>query len=105
MIGLDTGLMIARDIQPNVRKLGYHVALGGGVLNKGMSEKDLDLYFLPLVGEAANHSGLVAYLYKAWGVADTIGCSGGDTNMGVYRDKLRFQTGHGRIEAFIVREP
>ena len=30
------------------RTFGYHMCLGGGVLNKGVSTKDLDIYFLPL---------------------------------------------------------
>ena len=36
------------ELQPRVKKCGYHLCLGGGVLNKGKSNKDLDLYFLPL---------------------------------------------------------
>jgi len=34
--------------QPTAKEHGYHICLGGGVLNKGESEKDLDLYFLPM---------------------------------------------------------
>ncbi|MGE3341548.1 MAG: hypothetical protein AB7J46_06665 [Candidatus Altimarinota bacterium] len=45
---LDQGLSVVRDLQPNVKKLGYHLCLGGGVLNNGESTKDIDLYFLPL---------------------------------------------------------
>lgn len=36
------------ELQRITRPLGYHVAVGGGVLNKGRSQKDLDLYVLPL---------------------------------------------------------
>ena len=35
-------------LQAELRDIGYHVALGGGVLNKGVSKKDLDLYVLPM---------------------------------------------------------
>lgn len=40
--------VLIQKLQPIVRPLGYHVALGGGVLNNRYSDKDLDLYFLPL---------------------------------------------------------
>lgn len=35
-------------LQQDSRSFGYHLCLGGGVLNHGASSKDLDLYFLPL---------------------------------------------------------
>ena len=35
-------------LQQDSRSFGYHLCLGGGVLNHGASGKDLDLYFLPL---------------------------------------------------------
>jgi hypothetical protein len=35
-------------LQPLVQSYGYHLCLGGGVLNTGQSTKDLDLYLLPL---------------------------------------------------------
>lgn len=38
-------------LQPKVKNFGYHITLGGGVLNNEKSEKDLDLFFLPLLGE------------------------------------------------------
>lgn len=44
---LDEALSLIRDLQPEVLRLGYHITLAGGVLNKGVSEKDLDLIFLP----------------------------------------------------------
>lgn len=44
-------LALIRDLQPLVREFGYHLLLGGGVLNKGESKKDLDLYFAPLSGD------------------------------------------------------
>lgn len=47
---LDEALDFIRDLQPCMTALNYHVCLGGGVLNKGESEKDLDLFILPLNG-------------------------------------------------------
>lgn len=45
---LDQALELVRRIQSVIKKYNYHVALGGGVLNRGTSTKDLDLYFLPI---------------------------------------------------------
>jgi hypothetical protein len=51
--GLDEALELVRSMQSALRPLGYHVALAGGVLNKGFSQKDLDLVFLPLTNDVA----------------------------------------------------
>ena len=40
---LDTAVAFVREHQPHVMHLGYYIALGGGVLNKGWSDNDLDL--------------------------------------------------------------
>jgi len=45
---LETAMPLILQLQAAVRDIGYHVALGGGVLNKGKSNKYLDLYILPL---------------------------------------------------------
>ena len=39
------------------RDYGYHVCLGGSVLNKGASEKDLDIYFLPMGDQIPRNPG------------------------------------------------
>lgn len=43
----ETQLLI-RDLQEIAWPLNYHVTLGGGVLNHGYSDKDIDLYVLPI---------------------------------------------------------
>lgn len=45
---LETALAVVRKLQPLTRLYGYHLCMGGGVLNRGESNKDLDLYLLPL---------------------------------------------------------
>lgn len=45
---LDEARVLVRQLQAVVWPLGYHIALGGGVLTHGYSDKDLDLYVLPL---------------------------------------------------------
>lgn len=58
-------------LQTHLRPLGYHVTLGGGVLNRGYSVKDLDLYFLPLDSSdyPAKPDALVTFLTRTWGKA------------------------------------
>lgn len=45
---LDETLTFIRQIQPDLQREGYAAALGGGVLNRGVSENDLDLIIYPL---------------------------------------------------------
>ena len=75
---LEEGLRLVRALQPSTRQYGYHLALGGGVLNKGESEKDLDLYFLPLNNPKVakdNPEGLVKWLIGLWGDPEPIGAN------------------------------
>ncbi len=44
---LEQALTLVRTLQPQLHEQKYHVALGGGVLNNGASDKDLDLYLFP----------------------------------------------------------
>lgn len=44
---LPQGQALATDLEDLLVPLGYHVALGGGVLHKGFSRKDLDLFIYP----------------------------------------------------------
>lgn len=76
---LDEGLALARALQPESRKFGYHLTLGGSVLNLGVSEKDLDLYFLPLDngkklenGKATDIDKLVEWLSGLWGKPENL---------------------------------
>lgn len=47
---LEAGQQLAAELESVVRPLNYHTLLGGGVLHKGYSDKDLDLWFMPLNG-------------------------------------------------------
>lgn len=74
---LEQGIYTVRALQPVIREYGYHVAIGGSLVNKGYSEKDLDLYFLPMGGlkehEPSEPDKLLAYLVSIWGEARPIG--------------------------------
>lgn len=63
---LDEGLKLVRSIQGDLPKYGYHVTLGGSVLNRGKSDKDLDLFFLPM-GDRPMPDALVKWLETLWG--------------------------------------
>lgn len=63
---LKEALELIRNLQPQTRQFNYHLCLGGGVLNKGQSEKDLDLFFLPM-GKDQKGKELVEWLTKLWG--------------------------------------
>jgi hypothetical protein len=73
---LDNALNIVRILQPASRKFGYHLTLGGGVLNKGQSDKDLDLYFLPMGGfddsKKSDPDGMLRYLTRLWGTPSAL---------------------------------
>jgi hypothetical protein len=72
---LEQGLKLLRFLQPKVRQFNYHVAIGGGVVNRGFSTKDLDLYFLPLLNssEATDMAGLIFFLDEQLGPREAIG--------------------------------
>lgn len=66
-----------------------------------MSEKDLDLYFLPLVGEVIQFPALMHLLNLKFGSYTEIG-SGGDERDTIYQDKLQFVNGGKRVDVFVV---
>lgn len=68
MWGMHEALNLIREIQPTVHKMQYHVALAGGVLNKGFSRKDLDLVFIPLTNENRPElAELTGWLFNTFG--------------------------------------
>ena len=72
---LDEGLKLVRLLQPEAKGFGYHLTLGGGVLNNGQSDKDLDLYFHPMANSLypKKEEGLLEWLRGMWGSGDQIG--------------------------------
>lgn len=66
---LSEARVLINALQPHAKELGFHVCLGGGVLNAGLSKKDLDLYFLPMDNGkiAASSEKLLAFLEDTWG--------------------------------------
>ena len=97
---------LIRRIQPDLKPLGFHVALAGGVLNLGYSAKDLDLVFLPLTNDKAPAIfPLLTYLNIVLGFANTYEDSGmsHDPNpYSPYRDQWQYPFGGKRIDVFIA---
>lgn len=57
---LPDALLLVRQLQAIAWPLNYHVTLGGGILNHGYSDKDMDIYMLPIYprpddGRAVGH--------------------------------------------------
>lgn len=73
---IEEGLKLIRALQGRTKDFGYHIALGGGVLNTGVSDKDLDLYFLPFNNDNVakeDADGLIQWLAGLWGDPKKIG--------------------------------
>ena len=98
---LNDALFLVKDLQPTTRAFGYHLALGGGVLNRGFSTKDLDLYFLPMNNEdtPANSTGMLTELVCHFGQDESIG--GVDYDKDERCIKVKFANNGKRIDAFI----
>lgn len=72
---LSDAMDLIRSIQQDTRKFDYHLCVGGGVVNNGFSEKDLDLYFLPLSNRNSKPKPdeLIKWLTEMWGTPTYIG--------------------------------
>ena len=99
---LESTLPLVRRLQPDTRQFGYHLALGGGVLNTGESHKDLDLYFLPLddTDAAPDTDALVQWLDEQFG--DGTSLIDARYTSEHYKAKRKYPYGGFRIDVFIL---
>jgi hypothetical protein len=97
-------LDLIRGLQPQTRKYGYHLCLGGGVLNKGESKKDLDLFFLPLDnGGMGDPTGLVKWIDELWGKGEDLWIHyPGQAAESSYRAKLKYNYSGLRVDVFVI---
>lgn len=102
MWGLSDALALVREIQSQIHALGFHVCLAGGVLNKGYSEKDLDLVFVPITNETKGDADdVTSWCFKRWGgrkdnLSDPVPCIS-------LREQASYLTSDGkRIDVFVV---
>lgn len=99
---LDEALQLIRALQPLTRKYGYHLCLGGGVLNKGESKKDLDLYFLTLDSSKSEPAKLVPFLTSMWGIGTDLRNGYPIEEGSPYKFKLKYNYNGLRIDVFII---
>lgn len=101
-------------LQPKLHDMGWHVALGGGVLTKGESRHDLDLYVLPMNVEGREDAqdvlGELHSLLDAQGASDMFkGSTDGNgddydpPNHAAYQQARKFLTGAGVVDVFVVQ--
>ena len=102
---MEQALDVIRFIQPLLKEHKYHVALGGGVLNNGFSDKDLDLYFFPF--DESKIDPIMPFLETIWGKSEEINPNRegypADVNFEV---KVKFGAkvpGEKRIDVFITK--
>lgn len=60
---LEQAQKLIAELEPAVRELHYHTLLGGGVLHRGSSDKDLDIWFMPLNGYECDSRPIVRLLF------------------------------------------
>lgn len=95
--------LIADELQPESRRYGYHVALGGSVLNTGLSRKDLDLYYLPLDGVPQDRNGLKVALSNRFGGYEDVYQYREEQPVNVcYEHLWRFKNGGHVVEVFVI---
>lgn len=107
---LENALILIRELQKSIRRWNYHVTVGGGVLNKGRSDKDLDLYFIPFSEQGPDPKGLREFLKLSLGAEYTLGgpeVLPADTNMAYLPEpmwingRFTYRKGDRRVDAFI----
>lgn len=95
-------LDLVRRIQTHLKPMQYHVLLGGGVLNNGKSEKDLDLYVVPFGGQKSTPMAILSALYEILGPG--VPLSGDDYPHGglaPWREAFKYTLNGKRIDVFI----
>jgi len=91
-------------LQLGSRSFNYHIALGGSVLNKGESDKDLDLYFLPMDnGNPHRPKELIEWLSGMFGPFTDLGGAEYEKSSN-YKEKVEFRYEGKRIDVFIAQD-
>lgn len=98
---IERALVLIRELQPKLHARKYHVALGGGVLNTGQSEKDLDLYVFAF--DRSITPPVLPFFETLWGPSEPLAnCEDYPPDVN-FDTKVKFETPDGRIDLFISR--
>jgi len=90
-------------LEPLVRELNYHTLLAGSVLHVGQSEKDLDLWFIPLNGYESDSQKVYALLSSVFGPLEPIRDSPDYQGMTYHcKEMLKGHYLGQRVDLFIV---
>ncbi len=105
MWDLITAINLARKMETIAEKYAMHVALGGGVLKRGASDKDVDIFVYPHGGkEKPNvtefYKDLVKLGIKEWNKCDAAQKYNNDSKL-IYMAKI----GNKRIDIFFMHIP
>ena len=97
-------------VQPTAHANGYHLGLAGGVLNKGQSDKDLDVMIMPLnnVEQARDLNTIVEMFCREIGAKNVLtresGSGSGGSERTVSTDLIILVSDTKKIDLFITRE-
>lgn len=110
---LEKALEFVRKLQPLTRLYGYHLCVGGGVVNNGNSNKDLDLYLLPLDDQnvTADYDGMLMEMEAELGPSEDIREMGigrkkkdyPDGLWSPYHSKRKFANNGNRVDVFFIK--
>lgn len=64
---LATAQQLVKELHQPIWDLHYHILIGGGVAREGHSDKDLDLWFIPLNGFESEPRSITQFLYSIFG--------------------------------------
>lgn len=95
---LDEALVLIREKQPYAWEKGYHIVVGGSVINHGSSDKDLDLYLIPLANSLPENWRIV--VFDLFGAYQNLSDSKYQEDR--FRAKLKIDYDGKRIDCFIM---
>lgn len=100
--------LLVRTLQAVLWPVGWHVSLGGGVLNHGYSDKDLDLYVLPIyrpanLPDAFEARLLLGEVFKGSEGYVLASSLDGLPEHECYAHSVSFEWGSKRVDVFVVR--
>lgn len=98
---LDEAVKLIRQMQPLAFECGYHLNLGGGVLNKGFSNKDLDILAMFGSFESELKTNQLVEIFKNYGFSVTYVAK---EFPGIVVFKMKELHGHRNLDLIVVND-